>query len=328
MKRFHFKSLASPTFYHIARVLEEQGWRPAQFGFFSDFKESAFDFHLAAAQTLEFKHGLAQCVGRHCPEVMPVTYILDEEHWPRIIEKIAAHPKADEQAWILKPALLNNGQQIHLFSHWRQVQLHYLGTQRLGGPHVIQQYLAPHLLKGPESGHKYSVRLFVVLTNEGGAFVYPEGYFNVALEPYQAHWFGDLRSHLTNEHLGTEKATVIQIHSGQFEALFQSAYPRMKAHIQAVLQGVKTEHPAAFRRVKHQKSTLALFGFDFMLDAEERVWLLEANHAPCFPVDPHHRLQRSLYQDFWVAVVSHFVLPIAEDCPVDQRTYGVFERVL
>ncbi len=43
--------------------------------------------------------------------------------------------------------------------------------------------------------------MFVVMTNYAGAFLYPEGYLNVAQNPYQQDDYSDLRSHLTNEHL-------------------------------------------------------------------------------------------------------------------------------
>ena len=47
-----------------------------------------------------------------------------------------------------------------------------------------------------------------------------------------------------------------------------------------------------------------------MCDDRDHMWLLEANHGPCFPIEPHHPLQETLYQDFWKAVVAQFVLPI------------------
>lgn len=190
---------------------------------------------------------------------------------------------------------------------------------------MLQQYvIQPHLLKGPQLGHKYSIRMFVVLTNTSGAYLYPQGYFNVGLHPYQSNDFRDIRSHLTNEHLKEDELNVVQIPTRQYE-LFKPFYPAIKATISCVINGLKQLHPQAF--INDNPSTLAIFGFDFIVDSDLKVWLLEANHAPCFPVSEDHPLQKSVYYDFWQAIISSFVEPIALRETEYFNQYQLFDAV-
>lgn len=330
--KFCLRPSLSPTYYNISHYLRDQGWTQTHFNYFAHFSEKHFEFYLPAAECLEFKHLLAQLVAQYCPKIMPVTYCINDQNWPLILNQLAdefyrkgtqLYDQIDNLAWILKPALLNNGQHIKIFQKLSQIEQHYLSAQRLGGEHVIQQYLQPHLLQGPEAGHKYSIRMFVVLTNYGG-FLYPHGYFNVGLFPYQPNDFTDIRPHLTNEHLNEHELNVVQIPTQQYE-LFKGFYPEIKAIVRSVIDGLGQLHTQAFN--KEQSPVLAIFGFDFMVDQQMNVWLLEANHAPCFPIDEEHPLQKNLYYHFWRALINSFVLPIASNQPIETILYQPFEQV-
>lgn len=316
--RFYLRPLKSPTFCNLVRYLQEQGWKRTGFKFLADFSEAHFQYNPQAKEQLEFKHLLAQLIAQHCPDVMPTTYLINDDNWSLVLSRITDdYYRQNKQvfnqrsglAWILKPSLLNNGQYIKIFQKITDIELHFLSTNRMGGEHVLQQYLIdPHLLKGPEKGHKYSIRMFVVLTNTKGAYLYPQGYFNVALKAYQNQDFTDLRSHLTNEHLNEHVLNVVQIPTKQY-ALFNPFYPKIKSILSEVLSALAQLHPNVFDDGKPPK--LAIFGFDFLIDQDQKVWLLEANDAPCFPADDDHPLQNNLYYDFWQAFIANFILPIA-----------------
>lgn len=319
--RFCLNSSQSPAFLNLQRYLQEQGWQASRFKWLAAFSEVNLQFDTKAAEALEFKHHLAALVARYCPQVMPLTYCINDQNWPLILTELAANhyqqglaDQIDNLIWILKPALLNNGQQIKIFQTLSALEQHFLSSQRLGGEHVLQQYLAePHLLR---DSHKYSIRLFVVLTNYRGVYLYPKGYFNVALHPFDPRNFTDLRPHLTNEHLSEEESNVVQIPSARFD-IFSAFYPQIKAISSQLIRGLEQRYPDAFICKKH--AALAIFGFDFMVDRQLRLWLLEANHGPCFPVSDEHPLQKHLYHEFWQDLIHSFVLPIARrryDSPV------------
>lgn len=313
MNLFYFQQLQSPTFYNLSRYLQNRGWQRTRFSWRANFGEKNFQFDLRACEQLEFKHLLAQLVAQFCPEVMPITYGINDDNWILTLNQLT------EKLWILKPALLNNGQHIKIFQDLSQLERHYLSANRMGGEHVIQEYIThPHLLKG----HKYSMRLFVIVTNYSGAFIYPQGYLNVAVNPYQPQQFQDLSSHLTNEHLTENAANVIQIPSLRFD-LFPELYKQIKVIASKIIHGLQHLHPQAF--FANKQRTLAMFGFDFLVDADLRVWLLEANHGACFPIRDEHPLQKYLYNDFWQAFIDSFVLPIAKRQPMSDIEYKSFE---
>lgn len=328
--RFCLPNLQSPTAANLSRYLQEKGWCGTRFNWRANFGEQNLQFNSAAAECLEFKHLLANLTAKYCPEVMPATYCINDQNWSAVLNLLADKyyqqkdrllDQVEDLIWILKPALLNNGQQIKIFEQLSQLEQHFLSSNRLGGEHVLQQYLThPHLLKG----HKYSIRMFVIITNYAGAFLYPHGYFNVALYPYQSQEFQDLRSHLTNEHLREDESNVVQIPTQQFD-FFPTIYQKIKAILADTLYGLQQSYPQAF--IGKRQRSLAIFGFDFMLDANQRVWLLEANHGPCFPTSDDHPLQKYLYYDFWQALIIDFVLPIAKREPVNNLRYQIFEPI-
>jgi hypothetical protein len=323
--RFCLDPFQSPTYENLSRHLQAQAWHLRRFNCRTHFNEQNFQFNSAAAECLEFKHLLAQLITHYCPNIMPMTFCINDQNWPTVLNQLINKFNQDNLMWILKPSTLNNGQHIKIFQQLSQVEQHYLSSNRLGGEHVLQHYLTrPHLLKGPEQGHKYSIRMFVVLTNYAGAYLYPQGYFNIALKPYQHNEFFDLRPHLTNEHLSEDKINVVQISTQRYE-LFTTFYPQIKSIFSQTLSALKQRHPLAF--VCAKKRTLAIIGFDFMLDTDERVWLLEANHGPCFPTDPEHALQKNLYHDFWQAFITSFAFPIARKQAVDTIRYELFEAI-
>jgi len=319
MYYFNLRQSASPTYFNLHQYLQEQKWRSTRFNWRAHFSEDNFQFNKEAAEQLEFKHLFAELAQKYCKENTPLTYRINDDNWLDVLQNL--HAKQKKLIWILKPALLNNGQQIKIFQNLDELELHYSTNNRLGGEHVLQEYLLhSHLLKE----HKYSIRLFVVLTNDAGIYLYHHGYFNVAKQPYSINNFKLLDSHITNEHLHEHEANVIQIPTDRFD-FFPEIYQQIKIILNKLMQGLQQMHAPAFQKEKRRK--LAIFGFDFLMDENKKVWLIEANHGPCFPVGDHHPLQEYLYYDFWQAFIKSFVLPIAKKQKPSEITYYSFERI-
>jgi tubulin--tyrosine ligase len=227
----------SPTFYNLSRYLQEQGWVSTRFDWLANFSEKNFQFDAMAAEQLEFKHLLANLVNEYCKELMPETYIIDDDNWPLILNILAdnyyrennlALDEVDNLIWILKPSKLNNGKHIKIFQNIHAIERHYLSSNRLGGEHVLQRYVTqPHLLKG----HKYSIRMFVIVTNNIGVYLYPQGYINVSLLPYNPIDFNDLNTHLTNEHLKDDEVNVVQIPTQRLDIFHLFSLERLCSYI-------------------------------------------------------------------------------------------------
>ncbi len=300
MKRSYFFSQPSqPTPYNLATHLLAQGYLNVPPGQLNDRH-----FHLSdkQSQVLEYKHHLADLCAEYCPGVMPETHYIDDHNATHLVASLRSNQQA--HAWILKPALLNNGDGIQLFKDYEQIQRHFASTDRIGGPHVLQEYIGqPHLLQG----HKYTIRLFVVLSSQSGAWLYPEGYFNIAGVSYDEHDFSALPAHLTNEHLNVaDHAQQIQIPSSQ-APYFNHIYSSLMKIATAVCQAYKTAVPGFFHA--NSEARFGLFGFDYLLDQSLRPWLLEVNHGPCFPCHQDHILQKYLYNGLWQTMITDIIEP-------------------
>lgn len=298
MKRYHFNAAEMPTTFNLILQLKQRGWHACEQLKDADFSDQNLTLNKHGCEILEYKHRLAQLASQYCSEVMPLTYTIDDNNFNSICANLPP-----DNSWILKPALLNNGDGIRLMPTINEIKRHYASTQRYSGPHVLQQYISnPHLLQG----HKYSIRLFVAITNYCGSYLYPQGYFNISRSAYQYNDFDNLAAHLTNEHLehGSEPAS-IQIPTSQAPH-FSNIFRQLHNIIKKVLHGHRQLAPLCHTHTNQR--ALSLFGFDFMLDDDLRAWLLEINHGPCFPTDPNHILQKHVYQEFWESLVEHFVI--------------------
>lgn len=296
----------SPTYCNLSHYLKKAGWQEAPH---AELNTTHFDFNERITQTLEYKHQLAGLIQQYCPHLMPLTYCLDEDNWQAIVDIVKNN--YPHLTWILKPSLLNNGQKISIFSNPQAIVAYYKQLNRLGGPHVLQQYITtPHLLRDKR---KYSIRQLVVLTHYSGAYLYQEGYFNVALHPYTPDYFANSSAHLTNEYLIPGTPNTLQIPATQFahyEFLLGQITPLLKDLFQGVAQKFSNE-------LAHCLPQIALLGFDFIVEETGRVWLLEANHGPCFPTDSTHPLYYRVYEPFWQELISSFIEPLS------QKEYGV-----
>lgn len=343
--RYHFDDFDSPTFYNVAKYLEQKNWHRSIFKCFSHVSSKNFDFHTQAAETLEFKHLLAELVSPCSPEIMPKTYYIDENNYLSVLAQIFDNPSS-MQPWILKPSLLNNGQYIKIFNKNDEILQYFLKSHRMGGEHILQEYIGdPHLLRG----HKYSIRMFVIVTNFMGVYLYPKGYYNVATKPYNPIDYQDLSCHLTNEHLNDDfnnymllnnpfntydindtneaflfqiQPNIIQIPSDRLD-IFKTQFEQIQDIIHKTITLLTQKFPHAFTinssshasslfKKKNNSKKLAIFGFDFMADTHNKIWLLEANHGPCFPTDENHPLHHYLYNEFWENFIEAFIEPIAE----------------
>lgn len=303
---FYFSSTESPTQFNLQKHLLTHGFKTSK-AKNADFSDKNLTLNENHTQLLEYKHLLATLTEKHCPDVMPLTYRIDDNNYSEVIQMIS-EKFGDNKTWILKPALLNNGQGIKVFQHLNDIKTHYQGTDRYGGLHVLQQYLLhPHLL----NGHKYTFRMFVIITNFAGVYLYKNGYFNVGREAYNANDFSNLGVHLTNEHLNPDHSPNIwQIPTTRCPN-FDVIYQQMNAIVKNVIHALKNE--AADLLTDHSEAkAFSLFGFDFILDEQLKLWLLEVNHAPCFPKDEQHILQQHLYDEFWETIVRDFIEPIVE----------------
>eukprot|EP00057_Strongylocentrotus_purpuratus_P032514 XP_787911.3 PREDICTED: tubulin--tyrosine ligase-like [Strongylocentrotus purpuratus] len=156
--------------------------------------------------------------------------------------------------------------------------------------HVVQKYIEnPLLLPG---SRKFDIRCWVLLDHQYNIYLMKEGVLRTCAEPYEPEDISNLVSHLTNH-------CIQEAHSkdfGKFEEgneMFFDAFDRiLQEHWnvsleEKILPQIRHIVRTCCLSVKEELSTAGLsyhsfqlYGFDFMLDTDLRVWLLEINSAP------------------------------------------------
>ncbi len=301
MKTFHF-SKHDPTRFNIRRQLLLDGYTEVDDASKADFTDANIGVNDTALQVLEYKHLLAQLLHSDNCSFMPPTLTINDTNFPQVLSLLQQDYSDSNWLWIYKPSTLNNGEGIKLFAHIDDIFTHYQTMQRLGGEFVIQRYIDnPHLL----DGHKYTLRLYVILSNYFDYKIYQHGYYNIGLQKYPGKKdIMNLSAHLTNEHLTEPLPNVIQMPTSKVEA-FHLLMPQITSIVDETIQAFAKTSPQYF--APSPIKAFDILGFDFLVDDTLKIWLLEINHGPWFPTTEPHVLQSHLFDAFWQFVVETFL---------------------
>jgi len=313
--KFHFFTYRTALRFHIARKLEKLGWERAPSFESARFTDQNLTLCDEISKHLEYKHFLAELLRETSEKIMPLTYCINDDNYQRVLAKlIYEHYLVNNQykknltnlKWILKPSTLNNGDLIKLFNNVEEIKAHYAKSSRLGGEHVIQQYIPnPDLI----AGRKYTFRVMGVLTNYSGIFLYKQGYVNISDYLYDLKDnFLNKKAHITNYVLDGEFANIEQRPSQDLPH-FDVIYSKMCKIVLQVMKILLKKYPTylVFDKIKK----FELFGFDFILDQNNKLWLLEINQSPDAPTFEENKLTTILWEPFWEDIIHDFVLPIA-----------------
>lgn len=159
-------------------------------------------------------------------------------------------------------------------------------------PFIVQRYLDRPFLIG---GRKFDLRVWAVLTPAFDIHVYREGVCRTASEPYSLDLSCTL-AHLTNHCLQEQGPRFGMFEPGnemwfhEFQRYLDvhhrglnfhdEALPHINSIIRRTLLGVHPHLVVSQRHSQHSLGCFQIFGFDFMLDADFRVWLIEVNGSP------------------------------------------------
>lgn len=233
-------------------------------------------------------------------DYMPTTFVL-----PADLGRFAEHLDALDDAeratahWIVKPAAAYCGRGISV--HRASAELPELLAGARG---VVCRYIDPPFLL---DGLKSDIRLYVLVTSWDPLCLYlhDEGLVRFATEPYNLGALGQRLAHLTNYSLNRHSANFVH---GQTEAsgskwslaAFRERLARevgerraqetwraiddmvVKAAASAVpaMGAALRAHVPHVRSGRHNTQCFQVFGFDVMLDAQARPWLIEVNLDP------------------------------------------------
>ncbi len=292
MKTYYFKNANGPTEINLSQAFDSLGWQKdsqqAQFN-----QDSLINDQLL--EVFEHKHKLYYWLSKHCPEIAPQTVVIDELFLHQALEKLKNNNN-DNKIWILKPALLNNGQGIKIFNNIENIKEYFTQNNRYSGLFVLQEYInKPKLI----NKKKFSLRMFVILNSDNQAFLYPKGYLNICQKEYDNTKFV-LDAHLTNEYLNTDGLK-------NNEQRITDLWPDFKKNLPSIVSQCKKIFLPWFSDNTLKINGYAVLGVDFMIDENNTLWLIEINHGACFPVNNEHPLFDCLYKPLWNALVSEVI---------------------
>ena len=138
---------------------------------------------------------------------------------------------------------------------------------------------------------KFDIRVWVLMTHDLRVYFYREGYVRTSSEIYSTNpsKITDLSVHLTNNAIQKNLKNYGKFEEGNqlsFRYL-ENCIVKMGGDFDKVLESMKKIVKIASLSVKKKinrggrKFCFEVFGYDFMIDCNFKVWLIEVNTNPC-----------------------------------------------
>ncbi|KAJ9451665.1 Tubulin glycylase 3B [Diplonema papillatum] len=203
--------------------------------------------------------------------------------------RLFAARQAGEKAWILKPSTGCGGNGIQISGDPSEL-LAVVDGSPAKSVFVAQEYVHnPLLLPG---GRKFDLRCWVLLTAPFEVHLFSEGSLRTSSTEYNDD-FTNLPAHVTNHCLQERCADYGKFEEGnemwysQFRAFLNERHPgrSLEADVlpqvrQIVLETLGAAEDLIKASDAAQYEPFQLFGYDFLVDAGFKVWLLEVNGSP------------------------------------------------
>lgn len=216
-------------------------------------------------------------------DFLPETFPLPDAY--HSLQAAAAAEPA--QRWILKPRNSSRGRGISILPD--------AALAPADRAFMVQRYLdRPHMI----NGHKYVLRFYVAFTSVEPlrVYLYEEGFAKLASHPYAPDDITDLYSHLTNPDVNAtnteSESPVIFIPMRDYRPWLRKQGHDDVALFKRLHDLVRITTVSAREYMRRRSATLKaetrrcfeLIGFDVMLDADLKPWILECNLSPSLDV--------------------------------------------
>lgn len=190
--------------------------------------------------------------------------------------------------WLIKPAALNQGKGIEICKNIKEI-VRSLRSKPMNSLWLVQKYIEKPLLL---NGRKFDIRVWALVTGKKEVFYYKKGYIRTSSVNYDLEG-KDTYIHLTNNCLQQfgdmygvfEKGNTLSY--SQFQSYLDSEFAEYKVNMEEHLVPrikdliIDTYLSSKKQLHKSKKSNVfELLGYDFLIDEDFRVWLIEVNTNP------------------------------------------------
>jgi hypothetical protein len=194
-----------------------------------------------------------------------------------------------QNMWLVKPANENQGKGIRIFDDMDQI-IKFLESSMNYSYWVIQKYIERPLCY---RGRKFDVRVWAVALSNLDFLYCDTGYIRTSSADYAAD-AKDEYVHLTNNCLQMKDEQNYGKHEqgntlsyGEFQSYLDETFPTLNLDVQRdFVSRMKDLTLDCFLSAKNtmnpskRRNCFEFFGFDFMIDEDFRIWLIEANTNP------------------------------------------------
>ncbi|XP_013388994.1 tubulin polyglutamylase TTLL4-like [Lingula anatina] len=166
-----------------------------------------------------------------------------------------SHSSTEDHVWIVKPYCYSKARGIYMTQKWQDANKYRNA--------VVQRYVPnPFLIKG----YKFDLRIYVEVTSVDPLriYIYPEGLVRFASEKFSMKNVYNKFAHLTNFLVNSEKKGF------RIDREMQEGHTCGEADMRKAVKSY----------LKSRYSVHELFGFDVLLDANLKPWVLEVNVYP------------------------------------------------
>jgi hypothetical protein len=242
------------------------------------------------------KYCLAQ--GLQVFDYVPLTFHITSPSDPKLKSAEKSFNAYPNSLWILKPGEdTNRGSGIVICNSWDQIK-----RELVKGSHtfILQKYIEnPFLIHR----RKFDIRLYCLITCFNGViqgYYYNEGYLRTSSKFFSLN-LTDKFIHLTNDAIQKRSEDY-----GKFENGNKMSYNEFQKYLEnhttlkafdfnnnllpkiKEIVGLTIKSTADGLLDDKKNFTFEVFGYDFLVDADFRPWLLEVNTNPCLEISSSH----------------------------------------
>lgn len=239
-------------------------------------------------------HEMSKAFGSDTFDFVPRTYVLPKE----LDDFLSAFEQQPENLWIVKPHASSRGRGIFVLQDLEELPLQEIC--------VVSRYVDRPLLI---QGLKFDLRVYVLVTSYEPlrAYVYREGLTRFASKPFSTkkEHLGDAYRHLTNYSINKSAKNFQENqeirsdnvgHKWSLSALnrhlkctgvdVKLMWARIMDLLMKSLLSVKPGITSKTQRLMgEQQNCFEIYGFDVLVDADLKPWLLEVNLSPSLQAD-------------------------------------------